>query len=371
MINHVEHSLTLPKDYPTILSMGAWFSNTLCLTVKNQAVISATIGHLNTPEACRQHEKIAREWLSALGEKPSAIAHDLHPDFHSSRFAAQLATELNVPLIGIQHHHAHLAAICAEHAMDEVVLGLALDGVGLGDDGSAWGGELLQVNGASYQRLGHLTPLSLPGGDRAAHEPWRMAAGVLHQLGQDAEITRRFAKQPAAPTVLAMLQRNLNCPKSSSMGRVFDAAAGLLGLCLTMEFDAQAAIMLEQAATLYIAKQGWPTVLKNGWQLSDELQLNLMPLLAYLAEEKNSSHGAAVFHATVAAALCDWVEHAVKQTGIYKVACGGGCFFNRLLLEQLKQHFNQSNIEILSPLRLPAGDASISLGQAWITEKSM
>ncbi len=370
-MKQVQYTFELTKNHPPILAMGAWFSNTLCLIHKNQAVISETFGHLNAPEACRQHEKTAREWLAALGVKPVVIAHDLHPDFHSTRFGAQLAMELNVPLIGIQHHHAHIAAICAEHAIAETVLGLALDGVGLGTDKTAWGGELLQVNGASCQRLGHLAPLALPGGDRAAHEPWRMAAAVLHQLGQDAEIDRRFSEQAAAPMIVTMLQRNLNCPKSSSMGRVFDAAAGLLDVCLTMEFDAQAAILLEQVATLYIAQHGWPAALNQGWQISDTLELNLLPVLAYLAHEKNSAYGAAVFHATVIAALCDWVERAVMKTGIRKVACGGGCFFNRLLLQQIKRHFEDTTIEILSSVRVSAGDAGIAFGQAWIAEKSI
>jgi len=371
MINCIEHVITLAHPTPPILAMGAWFNNTLCITSGNVAHISKSVGHLDTPEACREHEKIARQLLAILGEKPRAIAHDLHPDFHSSRFAAQLAAELDVPLIAVQHHHAHIAAVCAEHAIDQPVLGLALDGVGLGTDGSAWGGELLNVQGAICKRIGHLRPLPLPGADRAANEPWRMAAAVLHELGRNAEIAPRFANQPAASTVASMLQRNLNCPRTSSMGRVFDAAAGLLGLCAVMEFDAQAAIALEQAATRYINAHGMPAALTAGWEITAEEQLDLCPTLAYLADEKNAERGAAIFHATLTAALADWVIRASRQTGITTVACSGGCFFNKLLSAGLPSQLVGTGITMLTSNELQPGDTSISLGQAWIAAQSI
>ncbi len=371
MISCIEHVITLAHPAPPILAMGAWFNNTLCITSGNVAHISKTVGHLDTPEACREHEYIARQLLVALGEKPRAIAHDLHPDFHSSRFAAKLAAELDVPLIPVQHHHAHIAAVCVEQQFDQPVLGLALDGVGLGTDGSAWGGELLNVQDANFARIGHLHPLPLPGGDRAANEPWRMAAAVLHELGHNAEIAQRFANQPAASTVASMLQRNLNCPRTSSMGRVFDAAAGLLGLSAVMEFDAQAAIALEQAATRYINAHGMPAVLEAGWTISAESQLDLRPTLTYLAAEKEAERGAAIFHVTLIAALADWVIRASQQTGITTVACGGGCFFNKLLSAGLPSQLAGTGITMLSPNVLQPGDTSISLGQAWIAAQSI
>ena len=221
----IERVIPLPHPVQPVLAMGAWFKNTICIIAGDQAFISNSAGDLDTPDACRAHERTARTLLDMVHEKPRVIAHDLHPDFHSSRFAAQLAAELDVPLLAVQHHHAHIAAVCAEYATDEPVLGLALDGVGLGTDGTAWGGELLQVDGAEFQRLGHLRPLPLPGGDRAAQEPWRMAAAVLHELGRPDEITRRFSGEPAAPTLITMLARNLNCSRTFGTGRVFDAEA--------------------------------------------------------------------------------------------------------------------------------------------------
>ncbi len=367
----VERIILLHRSIKPVLAMGAWFSNTLCFTFGNQAYISKTVGNLNQPDACRAHEVTARRLLDCLGEKPQAITHDLHPDFHSSRFAVQLAAELNVPLIAVQHHHAHIAAICAEYGIDEHVIGLALDGVGYGMDGTAWGGELMQVHGADCQRLGHLRPLPLPGGDRAALEPWRMAAAVLHELGRNDEIVRRFSTQPAAVTVATMLQRNLNCPRTSSMGRVFDAAAALLGLCHRIEFDAQAAIALEQAATSYIAANGMQQALAEGWQIDGNNQLDFLPLLAHLAEIQDAEQGAAVFHVTLIAGLCDWVVRVSQRNNIKLLACGGGCFFNTLLTNGLHEQLKAFEITVLTAQAMQPGDTAIALGQAWIAAQQI
>ncbi len=365
----VEHRLQLARSAPPLLSMGAWFKNTVCLAQGDQAWVSHTVGDLFQAEACLAHEATARELLQALaamGEKPVAIAHDLHPDLHSTRFAVQLAAELGIAAIGVQHHHAHIAAIAAEHGVEGPLLGLALDGVGLGTDGQAWGGELLRVDGADFERLGHLRPLALPGGDRAARDPWRMAAAALFDLGRGDEIAPRFADQPGAEIVAAMLTKGLNSPRTSSMGRVFDAAAGLLGICPRMEFEAQAAIALEQNATAYIETHGWPAPLDGGWHIDDKGQLDLLPLLGALSTEPDTGYGAALFHATLVAALLQWVARASEASGIGRLACGGGCFFNKLLRAGLVEKVPATGLELLMPKRLLPGDTAISLGQAWV-----
>ena len=365
----VEHRLELARSAPPLLSTGAWFKNTLCLAQGNQAWVSHTVGDLFQAEACLAHEATARELLTALdamGKQPLAIAHDLHPDLHSSRFAVQLAAELGVTAIGVQHHHAHIAAVAAEHGAAGPMLGLALDGVGLGTDGKAWGGELLSVDGANFSRLGHLRPLALPGGDRAARDPWRMAAAALFDLGRGDEIAQRFAGQAGAGIVSAMLAKDLNSPRTSSMGRVFDAAAGLLGICPQMEFEAQAAIALEQSATGYIEAHGWPAPLDGGWHIGANGELDLLPLLGALSAEPDMAYGAALFHATLVAALLHWVTRAAEATGIGRLACGGGCFFNRLLRSALVEKIPPAGLELLLPRRLLPGDTAISLGQAWV-----
>ncbi len=249
------------------------------------------------------------------------------------------------------------------------MLGLALDGVGLGSDGTAWGGELLRVDGAQFQRLGHLRPLPMPGGDKAAREPWRMAASVLHELGRNADICQRF-REPAAATVAAMLQRRFNSPPTSSMGRVFDAAAGLLGLCTYMQYEAQAPVLLAQTATVLIAYQGSPEPLANGWAIDDQGQLDLLPLLASLQHADEVNQAAACFHATLVAALTDWVMQASAATGLRTLAWGGGCFLNSLLSLHLRQNLEARGITVLAPMCTSPGDGSIALGQAWVAMNS-
>lgn len=369
----VEQVVDFPNTMPTVLGTGAWFKNTLCLLQGKRAYITSTVGDLDNADACADHQRQAQRLLENLSQPPlQGIAHDLHPDFFSTRLALQYAADYRIPAMAVQHHHAHIAAVCAEHGHRNAVLGLALDGIGLGADGSAWGGELLQVTGAHFQRVGHLTALALPGGDKAAREPWRMAASVLFAAGRGAEIPTRFANQPGAALVWQQLQRGLNCPTTSSMGRVFDAAAGLLGICAEMAVEAEAAILLEQAATTWIAEHGWPQPLSGGWLISQAasgLVLNLQPLLLTMSEwsmNKTIGEAAAVFHASLVSALANWVDLAAQHAGLNKVALAGGCFFNRILSSHLPAVLESQGLQVLMLKKMPPGDASIALGQAWV-----
>jgi hydrogenase maturation protein HypF len=332
--------------------------------------LSPHIGDLDNAATCDFFDETLERLLDLLEVKPDVVAHDLHPDYYSTRAAIAFATRHGLPTVAVAHHHAHIAAVCAEHGRRAPLLGLALDGVGLGPDGTAWGGELLSVQGAQCERLGHLRPLPLPGGDRAAREPWRMAAAILHEQGRQAEIGARFPGA-AAGTLATMLERNINCPRTSSMGRVFDAAAGLLGLCTHMQYEAQAAILLEQAATRHIERQGWPPALASGWIISREGQLDLLPVLAELVGADEVDLQAARFHATLVAALAEWVGQAAQSSGLSTVAFGGGCFFNALLFAGLRKSLEQRGMIVLAPTSLSPGDAGIALGQAWVAIESL
>lgn len=360
---YVPRAIRLGQVGPAVLAVGGWYKNTICVTRGDEAFVSQHIGDLDNAAACGFFEETVAHLLHILDVEPEIVAHDLHPDFHSSRFALSFATERKLPVVGVQHHHAHLAAVCAEYGIDGPVLGLALDGVGLGVDGTAWGGELLCVDGPHSERLGHLAPLALPGGDAAAREPWRMAAAALHALGRGAEIAQRFATEPAAATVATMLQRGLNCPPTSSAGRLFDAAAGLLEVRRRASFEGQAAMLLEGLA----AQEKSVPPLQEAWRITNG-NLDLLPLLAYLATvpPAQRSRAARQFHATLAAALADWAGAAAQTRKLKTVVAAGGCLLNRLLADELRAGLQQQGVQLLLPQALPPNDGGLALGQAWV-----
>ena len=364
----MNNPLLLRSGGPSILACGAWLKNTVCVTRGNEAHVSHVVGDLDSAEARLMLDYTVATLCKTLDAQPAAVAHDLHPDFYSTQFAQAYAARYGLPVLAVQHHHAHIAAICAEHGTSEAVLGLALDGVGLGADGAPWGGELLLVEGAHFRRIGHLSPLAMPGGDRAAREPWRMAAAALFRLGRGGEIARRFPGQPAAPMAQAMLQRGLNCPATSSMGRLFDAAAGLLGVNETQSFEAQAAMLLQDLAE----RHGVAAPLPGGYRivenaaLAQNATLDFSPLLAVLADCGDAAHGAALFHATLAAGLSEWAGRAAGMQDISRIALGGGCFHNAILLRTLSDALAAQGLQVLTARRMPPNDGAISLGQAWV-----
>lgn len=372
-----------PHPPPNVLACGAWLKNAACLLdAQGQAHWSAVHGDLSDPAACAALEASARALLQQHGPV-RAVAHDLHPDFFSSRLAMDIAESLGVPAIGVQHHHAHIAAVVAEHGIEGPVIGLALDGVGLGDDGEAWGGELLWVDGARFRRLGHLHPLALPGGDRAAREPWRMAASALHALERGAETVPRFAPvvgEATARGVQQMLERGLNCPPTSSAGRWFDAAAAALGLSVRQTEEAEAAIALEAAASRWLAQQPahepLPATLVE--LLTDTLpdgqrRLDVRGLFAALlnVDPDRVDAAAAGFHLALADALAHWATQAAREHGTPHVCLGGGCFFNRVLRERVTGRLQGAGLRVHLPRAKGCGDAGLAIGQAWVAARQI
>ncbi|MGL1832246.1 Kae1-like domain-containing protein [Rhodocyclaceae bacterium SMB388] len=354
-----------PLPGPPVLATGAWFESTPMRVADGQLHRAHGAGDLIDADACRRFDAALDALLALPGEPPRAVAHDLHPDFHSTRRALALAGRLGLRAIAVQHHHAHLAAVLAEHRHPGPAVGLAADGVGLGTDGGAWGGELLQLAGATCIRRSHLRPLPLPGGDRAAREPWRMAAAVLHLVGRGSDIATRFAHHAAAAGLAQIIERAPLSPPTTSLGRHFDAAAALLGLCELNETGAQAAIALESAARAH----GRVAPETDAARIAPDGTLDLLPLLARLADESDPARGAARFHATMSAALIDWVAAAAETGGTPTVALGGGCFHNRLLRSALAQGLAARGLTVLLPGHLPPGDAGIAAGQAWVAQR--
>jgi len=364
---YTPRAIRLARAGPPVVAVGGYFKNTVCVTRGDEAFVSQHIGDLDNAPTCAALEDAVTHLVAILDVEPAAVAHDLHPDFFSTRHAAKLAARWKVPLHPVQHHHAHIAAVVAEHGVGAPVLGLALDGVGLGPDGTAWGGELLYVDGARCERLGRLSPLALPGGDRAAREPWRMAAAALARAGRAGEIARRFADEPAHEAVAAMLARGFNAPQTSSMGRWFDAAAGLIGVTRRMAFEGQAAMLLEG-----LAERHGPVMAQHDlYAIAPANELDLTALAMRVGAEADPAFGAALFHATLVAALAEWVTRAAEALDLTTVAAGGGCFLNALVARGLRATLNARNLTMLEARSVPPNDGGLALGQAWVTHQAL
>lgn len=360
----------VPADAPSVLATGAWLKNTLCLTRGNEAFVSPHIGDLGSAGSRRAMVEALDRLRQFLGVQPQAVAHDLHPDFYSTQLALAEAAQAGVPALAVQHHHAHAAAVLAEHGeLDRGGLALVLDGSGLGDDGSVWGGELLALQGPRVQRLGHLPTLALPGGDQAAQAPWRMGAAVLAALGQGGQIATRFARQPAAPMLAQWLARpGPGLARSSSAGRMFDAAAALLGVAELQQHEADAAMRLEALASL-ADPDGQASPWPDAWRLDPQGRLELTGLWQQLAASDpgaawaSRAERAAAFHASLAAALVAWVQAHAPAPGS-AVALAGGCWLNRLLRAAVCRGLQAAGLRVLEAQAVPPGDGGLCLGQA-------
>src|SRR5574343_1300605 len=368
---YVPVPIPLADDGPTVLALGGYLKNTICVMKGREAFLSQHIGGLDNAAAIGFLEETVDHLLAILDVRPEVIAHDLHPDYPSTHLAGRLADRWAVPLHGVAHHAAHLAAICAEHGVNGPLTGLAIDGVGLGLDGGAWGGELLRLDGADCQRLGHLQSLRLPGGDRAAKEPWRMAVAALHDGGLGDRLAdwlgRTWPGRDAGP-LLTLLARDLRCPPTTGLGRWFDAAAALLGVRDVMAFEGQAAMELEGLA----ARHGPLARLASGHGIREEgRELDLSPLLAALLDCRgDTARGAALFRATLGAALADWALAVPGGLPENRLAVGGGCAMNAVLMAALRSHLAVAGITPLEARQAPPNDGGLALGQAWLARRA-
>ncbi|WP_042694305.1 carbamoyltransferase HypF [Azospirillum sp. B506] len=351
---HVPEPIRLARPVPPILAVGGHLKATVCVTRGDEAFLSQHIGDLDNAATLGFLEETVAHLLHILGVEPVAVAHDRHPDFQSTRFAEGTG----LPAIAVQHHHAHVAAVMAEHRIEGPALGLALDGFGLGGDGGSWGGEMLLVDGLRFERLGSLAPLAQPGGDAAARQPWRMAAAALARMGRADEIATRFATHGPAEGVRRMIERGINAPLTSSCGRWFDAACGVLGVRAVAGFEGEAPMALESLVRR-------PRVADGAWRI-DGGELDLTPLLERLLSVADAVEGAELFHGTLAAALVDWTLPVLRAHVLGRVMLSGGCLMNAVLAEELVAGFRAVGVEALLPRLAPANDGGLSLGQAWV-----
>lgn len=348
----VPEPIELPADGPPLLAVGAHLKSTVTLTRGREAFVSQHIGDLDTAETVRFFREVVDHLMTIVDVRPEAVVCDLHPDYRSTQFAESLG----LPVIRVQHHAAHLAAVAAEHRLAGPALGLALDGHGLGLDGGAWGGELLRLDGGRVDRLGHLAPLPLPGGDKAAREPWRMGVGALVAVGRANLAAALFPKAPLATPLARRIAGGDETLVTTSLGRLFDAVAALLGVREVQDYEGQAAMELE-------ALVDGPEVLDGGWKLEDGV-LSFAPLLNHIARFRPDARlGASLFHGTLIDGLAALAADGASRTGTATVVLGGGCMMNRVLAEGLTAALAVLGLKPLMARRLPPNDGGLSYGQ--------
>jgi len=383
---HAPLPLLLGAEVPTLLAVGGQLKNAVGLSVGRQVFLSQHIGDLDAVEARRAFEGVIDDFLHLYRARPTAIVCDLHPDYASTLWAEEAAggragvgreVLAGLPLIRVQHHHAHLAACLAEHGReDETTLGITWDGTGHGPDGTVWGGEFLLGNAAGYRRLARLRPFLLPGGEAAVREPRRCALALLWDLLGAEALTREdlapvAAFAPAERRLLGrMLARGVQAPATSSVGRLFDAVASLLDLCQVSRFEGQAAMELEWAADP--AEAGaWPLPLVAPEppvpgmpaEARPDFELDGRPLLRGLLADlgRGLPRGtlAARFHNSLVGAAVE----VARLSGVGTVALSGGCFLNLRLTKALRAALGQEGFEVLLHRRVSPGDGGLALGQ--------
>jgi hydrogenase maturation protein HypF len=387
--------IRLPFPVRPILAAGPDLKNTFCLARDGYAFVSQHIGDMENLETVEHLEATLVLYKHLFRLEPDQVACDLHPDYATTRFALDHAVPTR-PVARVQHHHAHIAACLADNGWtpgDGPVIGVALDGTGYGLDGAIWGGEWLVGSYAGFRRAAHLEYLPLPGGDTAIRHPWRIAAGYIYcLLGPDAVPSWLFHSSPGAEFAFyRQIDRQINTPPTSSMGRLFDAVSALLRACHTATYEAQAAIELEQLAlTSSVNRQGhkrhegsepedaaggpgdvsigggsYPFGLEEG---GDGLVVRLRPLLASVLAEMQQGQPAAEiafrFHAAVAQMIVQVCGQIRRESGIQTVALSGGCFQNRLLVKLTAPLLEEARLRVLLHRQVPCNDGGVSLGQA-------
>ena len=363
---YVPGSLTLPEPAPApVLGCGAELKSTFCLAKGDRAWVGHHIGDLKNWETLAAFREGVAHFERLFAVSPRVVAHDLHPDYLSTRYALERD---GVETVAVQHHHAHLAACLAEHGEDRPAVGVIFDGTGFGTDGTVWGGELLRGGLASFERAGMLMPVRLPGGDSAVREPWRMAASWLaHATGEEVPATPRSLAADAGDdweAVCGLVSSGAGSPLTTSVGRLFDAVAALCGVRARVNYEGQAAAELEGAADP-LERGAYPIALEggDGAPLVIDPRSAIRGLAADVAASVSVAVLAARFHnglADVTAAAC---ARECERSGVELAVLSGGVFQNRLLLERTLARLEERGLRTLVPERLPPNDGGIAYGQ--------
>jgi len=359
----VPRAVALSAESPSILAVGAELKNTICLTRGDRAFLSQHIGDLKNLEVYDSFKQTINHLQSILEVRPELIAHDLHPDYYSTRYAIE---ESGLPTVAVQHHHAHLASCLAENGVESPAIGVIFDGIGYGTDGHIWGGEFLVGDMQTYERVGHFHYLPMPGGDLATKEPWRMALSYLQSIYKEIPdnvkvfdgISENELRLVAQATV-----KGINAPLTSSCGRLFDAVAALLGLRQKVNFEGQAAMALEMIAE---PSQSQPyTCLLS--QAADQIIFDPRPLVEEIIVDLEAGVSTALiagrFHASLADMIRDVCCQIRQQTSLSQVVLSGGVFQNALLTEMALAYLEKAGFKVLTHSLVPPNDGGLALGQ--------
>jgi len=370
---YAPYPIMLPYQSKQILACGAELKNTFCLTRDNHAFLSQHIGDMENEETLEHFENTVELYRRLFRIEPQVIACDLHPEYLPDKYAANLAAEKNLPLVRVQHHHAHIASCLLENEVDGPVIGVAFDGAGYGTDGNIWGGEFLVADWRGFRRAGQLEYAPMPGGAAAIRKPYRMALGYLHFLANDVPVPTTLQIDPAESLILKrQIDRKINCPLTSSAGRLFDAVAAIAGVRREIDYEAQAAIELEMAApaNLDAARfRAYPYAIE---EVSGVNTVRLGEIFRAVVNDVNHAVPvpdiSARFHVTVAQMTVEMCEKIAVETGLRQVALSGGVFQNRLLLRLTTGQLRAAGFQVLTHHLVPCNDGGIALGQAVITQ---
>jgi len=357
----------LKEKLSATLAVGGELKSTICVLKGNEAFLSQHIGDLENLEAFKCFEETVQHLQNILEARPSIVAYDFHPDYLSTRWALG---QREAKVVGVQHHHAHIASCMAENHLEGRVIGFGLDGTGYGTDGHIWGGEVLLADYMDLQRVAHLAYVPLPGGSAAIREPWRVAMSYLSAaFGLDLlKLPLPFLQQipqSKIATVLQMMERKVNSPLTSSCGRLFDAVAALVNIRHEVNYEAQAAVELEMCRDEAFTAQAYPLATR---EVRGILQIDSRPLFRAIVEDL--LRGATVgkvsqrFHDGLVAVLSRLAQILRERTSLTSVCLSGGTFQNAYLATRLEQRLRETGFNVFTHSQVPAGDGGLSLGQA-------
>jgi hydrogenase maturation protein HypF len=365
--------VSLPFDAPPLLAVGGHLKNVFALARGRFVYQSQHLGDLETLTGLEFFRESLDHLMRTFEIEPQAVVHDLHPGYLSTTWAKEWARERGLPLIPVQHHHAHIAGCMAEHGLTGEVIGLALDGTGYGSDGKIWGGEVLIAKLGSFERFAHLDYVPMPGGEAAIKEPWRMALAHLHAAGFDLSASETLslvgATEKEAQVLLRMIERNVNAPLTSSLGRLFDAVAAVVLNRRVVDYEAQAAIELEGIAVDEADdEKGYAMEFVSGnWAAREPLRISTASLWRALVVDLRAKVSkaciAARFHTGVANGFARAAVLARSASGVNQVALSGGCMHNRRLARLLRVKLEAEGFEVFQHRSVSPGDGGLSYGQ--------